>query len=148
MSQRFPTWATLKCREKIVFNPASLFAQSVAVVLSNVTSDGYSDLETISHLHFPKHRLNEPIKVIYKRECNIHSCWVYDLYGFSEYHDHTERLGHYKFWKLSCRRSRKNIIGVLPHHLETTVVSEVYGGRDYKRVSEREQLSCKRRLFE
>lgn len=140
-----PLWMTLKCGEKLVRNPASLFSQAVAAVLSARTVDGYTELEVIQHLNFPTNRKSEPVQVIYKGNCTLSCCWNG---SFLDLHDHTESLGHYKFWNSKCRRSRKCIEHVFPYHPETTILTEINERKRIRRISETQQFSCKRRLFE
>lgn len=142
-----PLWLTLKCNEKIVWNPASLFSQAVAAVLNSGTIDGYTELEEIAHLQFSPIRKSEPIKVIYKEHCNELGCFNGEVLS-NNYHDHIERLGHYKFWNKNCRTSRKCIEAVLPHHQETTVLNEIHERKRVRRILETKQFSCKRRLFD
>lgn len=142
-----PPWFTLKSNEKLVWNPASLFCQAVAAVLNGSTVDGYSDLEQVQHLNFPIHRKSEPIKIIYRGHCTILGCFNGEVLSNS-LHDHTEKLGHYKFWNTNCRRSRTSIVAVLPHHPETTILNEINERKRTRRILETKQFSCRRKLFE
>lgn len=145
--RNLPAWLSLKCNEKLVWNPASLFSQAVAAVLNGGAIDGYTELEEIAHLQFSPIRKSEPIKVIYRGHCNILGCFNGEVLS-NNYHDHTERLGHYKFWSKSCRNSRRCIVAVLPHHQETTILNEIHEHKRARRVLETKQFSCKRRLFD
>lgn len=142
-----PSWLSLKCYEKLVWNPASLFSQAVATILTNKTIDGYTQLEEIAHLQFAPRQKSEPIYIIYKNNCNILGCFAGEVSNCS-YHHHIERLGHYKFWNKNCRISRKCIDGALPLHQETTILNEIHECKRARRISETKQLSCKRKLFE
>jgi len=145
--RNLPLWMILKCNEKLVWNPASLFSQAVAAVLNGVTIDGYTDLETIQHLNFPLHKKSEPIKIIYRGHCNILGCFNGCVLE-SNIHDHTEKLGHYKLWNSNCRSSRKCIVAVLPHHQETVILNEINERKRAGRILETKQYSCRRKLFE
>lgn len=145
-SKILPRWLSLKCNEKLVWNPASLFSQCVAAVLNGATIDGYTELEEVQHLIIAGRIKSEPIKIIYRGDCSILGCWHNQI--SNNLHDHIERLGHYKLWNTNCRRNRTNIVAVLPHHQETTILNEIHGRKRFRRISETKQLSCKRRLFE
>lgn len=142
-----PNWMLLKCNEKLAWNPASLFSQCVAAIITERAIDGYTQLEEIQHLCFPQDRKSEPIEIIYKDNCTVLGCWDGSVQS-SGYHKHTERLGHYKFWNTNCRSSRKCIEGALPHHPDTIVLNEIHERQRLKRVSQTKQFSCKRRLFD
>ena len=142
-----PAWMNLKCNEKLVWNPASLFSQAVAAVLNNTAIDGYTELEEIAHLQFSPIRKSEPIQVIYKGNCSLLGCFNGEVLS-NNYHDHIERLGHYKFWIKPCRSSRKCIAAVLPYHQETTILNEIHEHKRARRVLETKRFSCKRKLFD
>lgn len=145
--RNLPMWMTLKCNEKLVWNPASLFSQCVAAVINGGAIDGYTDLEQVQNLNFPPHRKSEPIKIIYRGDCNILGCFNGQVLNNS-LHDHTERLGHYKFWNTNCRRSRTCIVAALPHHQETTILNEINERKRVGRILETKQYSCRRKLFQ
>lgn len=145
--RNIPAWLSLKCNEKLVRNPASLFSQCVAAVLNFGTIDGYTELEEIQHLAIAGRIKSEPIKIVYRGNCNILGCFNGQVFP-SILHDHTERLGHYKLWNTNCRRSRTCIVAVLPHHPETTILNEIHERKRVGRILETKQYSCKRRLFE
>lgn len=142
-----PAWLSLKCYEKLVCNPASLFSQCVASIINSDKGDGYNKLEEVQHLNFPPRRLSEPIQIVYQGNCTILGCWDGQVLPNSLHH-HIERLGHQKFWNTNCRRSRTCIVAALPYHQETTVLNEIHECKRARRILETKQYSCKRRLFE
>lgn len=144
---KIPAWMKLKCNEKLVWNPASLFSQCVAAVINGADDSGYTDLETVQNLCLAGRIKSEPIKIIYRGNCTVLGCWNGQVLSNS-CHDHTERSGHYKFWNTNCRRSRRNIIAALPHHPETTILNEIHERKRARRILETKQYSCKRRLFQ
>lgn len=144
--RNLPAWMKLKCNEKLVWNPASLFSQCVAAVLNGATVNGYTELEEIQEFRLHGRIKSEPIKIIYRGSCTILGCWNGEVLS-NNLHDHTERLGHYKLWNTNCRRSRTNIVAVLPHHPETTILNEIHEHKRARRISETKLFSCKRKLF-
>lgn len=142
-----PNWLKLKCNEKLVWNPSSLFAQCVAVILNNTTVDGECELEELENYCIAGRATSEPIKVIYKGECTVLGCWA-GKYFDNCLHHHIERLGNYKFWSKQCRNSRRCIVGALPYHQDTTILNEIHERKRTRRILETKQYSCKRRLFE
>lgn len=145
MPKTLPPWLRLKCNEKIVRNPASLFSQCVAALINSSEISGYCELEHIQDLCIAGRVKSEPIKVIYHGDCTILGCFTSFTHGM--YHDHTERLGHYKFWNTNTRSSRRCIVAALPHHPETTIQTDVSQPKRFKRIPETKRVSCRRKLF-
>lgn len=135
------------CNEEIVYNPPSLFASCVGVLVNCSDGNGYCKLEEIHDYAFPPQRLEEPIEVIYEEICTVLNCTgAYEKANL--FHRHIEPLGRYKFWTPQTRNSRKWIIAAVAYPPETTIVREPNEQRGTKRVSETSGISCKRKLFE
>lgn len=150
MPKTVPKWLSLKCNEKLVYNPASLFSQSFAAVINGADITGYTDLECVQHLCLAGRNKNEPVQIVYSGRCTILGCWISAVSSQVANHDHIEGLRHYKFWNSNTRNSRRCIAAAFPFHPDTTIqVEEFDESKRPKRISETsKRISCKRKLFE
>lgn len=153
VNRNIPAWLRLKCNEKLVENPSSLFGIAIAKVLDGVKPDGYTQLEEIQTLRgqIP----SVPINIVYKGDCPNLQCFqeevrqsIHNEIPTPHYHQHTEKSSRYYLWNTNCRASRKCIEHVYQYNPETTILNDINTARQLKRSRQTRQFSCKRRLFE